>query len=47
MDRRVLERLIAAAAVRDGVAAVDRVPARLPGSTGQPIGLDARGLSFR
>jgi hypothetical protein len=46
MDRRVLERLMTAAALRDRVAAGDRVPARLPGSTGQPIGLDARGAAF-
>jgi hypothetical protein len=46
MDRRVLERLMAAAALRDRVAAGDQVQARLPGSTGQPIGLDARGAAF-
>jgi hypothetical protein len=37
-EHQVLERLLAAAAQRDQVAAEDRVPARLPGSTGQPIG---------
>jgi hypothetical protein len=46
MDRRALERLMGAAALRDRVAAGDRVPARLPGSTGQPIGLDAHGAAF-
>ncbi|HEY2441841.1 MAG TPA: hypothetical protein VGI31_01775 [Streptosporangiaceae bacterium] len=46
MDRRILERLMTAAAQRDQVAAEDRVLARLPGSTGQPIGLDARGAPF-
>jgi hypothetical protein len=47
MDGQILERLMTAAAQRDYVAAEDRFPARLPGSTGQPIGLDARGIPFR
>jgi hypothetical protein len=47
MDRRILDRLMTAAALRDQVAAGDRVLARLPGSTGQPIGLDARGAAFK
>jgi hypothetical protein len=47
MDRRILERLMTAATLRDHVAAEDRAVARLSGSTGQPIGLDARGAAFR
>lgn len=47
VDRRILERLVTAAAQRDQVAAGDRFAAGLPGSTGQPIGLDAHGTSFR
>lgn len=47
MDHRVLDRLTAAAALRDHVAAAERIPARLPGSTGQPVGLDVSGHPFR
>lgn len=46
MDRQVLERLLTAAALRDDVAAEDRVQARYAGSTGQPIGLDAHAVPF-
>jgi hypothetical protein len=47
MDHRVLERLLAAASLRDGVAAEDRVLARHAGSTGQPIGLDSQAVPFQ
>jgi hypothetical protein len=47
MDQRVLERLRTGASLRDDVAAEDRVAARLAGSTGQPIGLDPRGIAYR
>jgi len=45
MDRRVLERLIAAAALRDNAATQDQVAARRSG-TPQPIGLGPSGVPF-
>jgi len=47
MDRRVLDRLVTAAALRDDVAAEDQVPGRLAGSAALPIGLDAGGVPFQ
>jgi hypothetical protein len=44
-DHRVLERLVASAALRDGAAAGDQMPAWRPGAL-SPIGLDDRGLPF-
>jgi hypothetical protein len=43
----VLERLQTGASLRDDVAADDQVSAKLAGSTGQPIGLDPRGIAYR
>lgn len=44
-DHRVLERLVASAALRNGAAAGDQMPAGRPGAI-SPIGLDDRGLPF-
>jgi hypothetical protein len=43
----LLERLNAAVAVRDGLAADDRIAARRPGGPGPPLGVDRDGTPFQ